>query len=114
MSFPLQGNPEFLSPTVPPEEGHKHEFKPFDPLVESLKEIIQRLERIEQTPKPSGVAMGMSKEIVERLHQIDGGASKNHCKEPYCILEEHDDQSVAHYDNLHDIVWRTPKQKERV
>ena len=64
----------------------------------------------EQTPKPSGIAMGMSKEIVEKLHQIDGGASKNHCKEPYCILEEHD-QSVVHYDNLHDMVWRTPKEK---
>ena len=45
--FSLQGDPGFLSPTVPPEEGHKHEYKPFDPLVEMLKEIIQRLERIE-------------------------------------------------------------------
>ena len=46
--FPLQGGPEFLSPTVPPEEGHKHEYKPFDPLVEMLNQNIQCLERIER------------------------------------------------------------------
>lgn len=56
--------------------------------------------------------MGMSREIVQTLHDMDKGGSKTHCKEPYCMLEEHD-TSEAHYDNLHDLQWLTFEKKRR-
>jgi len=76
------------------------------------KEETLEEQYVYKTPRPSGVAMGMSKEIVQQLHDMDKGASELHCKEPYCILEKHS-KLVAHYDNLHDMVWSTWKKPKK-
>ena len=48
MLTPTHGYPSFSPSSTPPEEGHVHEYKPYDPLMEMLKQISERLERIEK------------------------------------------------------------------